>query len=463
MAQNHILLETINLTQSASSVTFDNIPQTGYTDLRLVISSRVSSTDSPVLVNFSGVSTGYSWRRIYGNGTAASALSGSDGYFLHANTSSTTANTFSNTEMDIANYRVAQPKHISVDTVLENNATAGELFMLAALWNNNTAITSIVLTPLNGSFVARSSFSLYGIAELGTTPVTAPFATGGNIVANDGTYWYHAFTSSGTFTPTKALTCDYVVIAGGGSGGAHNSGGGGGGGVRSTITATGGGGTLESPLSLIAQNYAVTIGAGGTGVTDTVGVNGNNSIFATVTSTGGGGGGSQTTGTVGSGGSGGGGSINAAGGTRTASPVQGFNGGTGVGGSNSGAGGGGAGQVGSAAGGGGGAGGNGVQITTTGLFGASYYWAGGGGGSAYSAGGGAGGLGGAGGGHSSAGNGGSAGGSGFSAGSAGSGSFNGDGGSAGSNTGSGGGGANRQSGTSGAGGSGIVIVRYAMV
>ena len=46
MAGNHVLLETIELTQNAASVTFDNIPQTGYTDLKVVVSGR--STRSAV-------------------------------------------------------------------------------------------------------------------------------------------------------------------------------------------------------------------------------------------------------------------------------------------------------------------------------------------------------------------------------------------------------------------------------
>jgi hypothetical protein len=37
-------------------------------------------------------------------------------------------------------------------------------------------------------------------------------ATGGDSVTTDGTYWYHTFLSSGTFTPTEALTADYLSL-----------------------------------------------------------------------------------------------------------------------------------------------------------------------------------------------------------------------------------------------------------
>ena len=40
MAGNHVLLETIELTQTTTSVTFDNIPQTGYTDLKIIMNAR---------------------------------------------------------------------------------------------------------------------------------------------------------------------------------------------------------------------------------------------------------------------------------------------------------------------------------------------------------------------------------------------------------------------------------------
>jgi hypothetical protein len=69
------------------------------------------------------------------------------------------------------------------------------------------------------AFVQYSTFYLYGVAKLGTTPAIVPYATGGDTIMTDGTYWYHAFTSSGTFTPAKGLSCDVLVVAGGGGGG----------------------------------------------------------------------------------------------------------------------------------------------------------------------------------------------------------------------------------------------------
>ena len=438
MPNNYVLLDRTELYASATSVTFANIPQTGYTDLKIVVSGRTSGTDSPVKIEFNGVTTGYSWRRIYGNGSSASSLSGTDAYSLHVDTSSMTANTFSNSEIYIPNYRSSNQKSFSVDTALETNGTAGELFMLACLSTTTAAITSITLTHLNTTLVANSTFSLYGVAALGTTPTVAPKASGGNIIDYDGTYWIHTFTSSGIFTPQTGLICDYLVVAGGGGASAADIGGGGGGGGFKT----GSGLSVTSLTSL-----AVTVGAGGNGAV-TPGTNGSNSVFSSITSTGGGYGG-QRGGAFqpgGAGGSGGGGGTDgtvgviSAGGAASPSG-QGNAGGSGYGGGATTSGGGGGGGAGAAGTNGGngvaGAGGNGLANTLTGT--SITYAGGGGGGSNY--------LSGAAGGTGGGGNGAS-------------GATIAQNGTANRGGGGGGGGSVTNSYLGGNGGSGIVIIRY---
>lgn len=163
MAPTFKKIQTIEVGAGGSaSIDFTSIPST-YTDLCIEVSARLSSTDSAIKTEFNGVTTGYSWRRIYGNGSAASSLSGTDAYYLHGDTSSMTASTFSNSALYIPNYTGSSNKIISIDTALETNATSGELFMLAALWSNSAVISRITLTPLTGSFVQFSSATLYGI------------------------------------------------------------------------------------------------------------------------------------------------------------------------------------------------------------------------------------------------------------------------------------------------------------
>jgi hypothetical protein len=457
MTANYVLLEKITVgAAGASSVTFSGIPQTGYTDLILKASIRTgrANVTSSLAMRFNGdTASNYTSRALDGGGTTANSFAQTTSriVYFYGPGSTATSNTFSNTEFYIPNYTSSNYKSVSIDGVVENNGTDASDTITAGLWSSTSAITSIYIDEPFGSslFQQYSTFYLYGVAKLGTEPAIVPYATGGDTIMTDGTYWYHAFTSSGTFTPAKALSCDYLVVAGGGGGGTPLAGGGGAGGLRSTVTTTGGGGSLESALSLASETgYTVTIGAGGA-----VNANGSNSVFSSITSTGGGRGGyySATPGaTGGSGGGGGGGDGTLAGGSGTAN--QGYAGGTGNDGAASGyvtrvgGGGGGAGAVGANANGAtsvAGNGGAGVQITalaTPTQTGASGYYAGGGGGSIQASG--------------TAGTGGAGGG--------GTGGANVYGTSGVANTGGGAGGTGQASGTASTGGSGIVIVRYAV-
>jgi hypothetical protein len=447
---NYVLLERIELNASAASITFANIPQTGYTDLKVVVSARDSSTADAAgnlyNISFNGSTTTYTNILLYGDGASAGSASVYTRMAGEATTSATgsTANTFGNGEIYIPNYTSANYKSWSSEGVAERNATNAYAALNAGLWSTTSAITSVAISPNSGSWVANSTFSLYGLAAVGTTPAIAPKASGGNIIDYDGTYWIHTFLTSGTFTPQTGLSCDYLVVAGGGGGG-RTGGGGGAGGLRSTVTATGGGGSLESALSVASGTaYTVTVGAGGAGTTSSAaGVSGSNSVFSTVTSTGGGGSGIGDTAAGQTGGSGGGGGYNLrAGGSGTAN--QGYAGGAGGAGNSAsntqGGGGGGAGAVGSAGTTSPNKGGNGGNGVAAAISGTSVTYAGGGGGGSWN------------GTDSTGGTGGGGIGRGSSA-AAGNGT---------TNLGGGGGDAGYTSsyGTSGNGGSGIVIIRY---
>ena len=451
----------------AASITFSNIPQT-FTDLKIVVSARSvrSAVNDVLYMTVNGSTTTYSSRVLEGNGAAVSSYSGGSTAFsdiLGIPAASSTASVFSNAEIYIPNYTSANYKSISANSVGENNATTAYTDLYAGLWSNTTAITSINLYNIISNFTEYSTFSLYGISSSTTTQNTSvPSATGGDVITTDGTYWYHAFLYSGTFTPLKALTADCLVVAGGGGGGRRwdsSEPGGGGGGAGGYRTSIGG-----SALSLTAQAYTCTVGAGGVGGNTGNpgnGFKGSDSVFSSITSTGGGyGGGYLNAG--GTGGSAGGHGRDkttaiTAGNQGGYSPVEGYAGGRAQQGGN-----------GTGCGGGGGAGAAGNDGTSSvagtggiGTYNAltnaltigqlssgNYYVAGGGGGTyASGSGNGTGGAGGVGGGGSGATN------------------YNGTAGAGTANTGGGGGGGGGDAGTSytgGSGGSGIVIVRYAV-
>lgn len=146
----------------ASSIDFTSIPST-YTDLVVKVSSRLSSTDTPVSVRFNGSTSNFSWRRIYGSGSAVSSQSGTDTYWFYTDTSSQTASTFGSGEIYIPNYAGSNYKSASSESLTENNATLGEMFMVAALWSSTAAINQITLVPYAGNFVQYSTATLYGI------------------------------------------------------------------------------------------------------------------------------------------------------------------------------------------------------------------------------------------------------------------------------------------------------------
>lgn len=422
-------IASVTLSSAQSSVTFSGIPQT-YTDLVVVLSVKgtASGNDIDVSGQFnSDTGSNYSWTRIYGTGSAAGSQRGSSVAYLRiGNMAGSGYSSYSPMILNVQNYS----NTTTFKTMLGRPNNPDRIVdAYVNLWRNTAAITSFTVSASSGNFDTGSTFNLYGVANASITNVAK--ATGGDSVYTDGTYWYHIFRSSGTFTPTQALTADYLVVAGGGGGGgnvdgsATSSGGGGAGGLRCTVGATGGGGSLESALSLTAStNYTVTVGAGGAAgdynAGQQFGGDGSNSVFSSITSTGGGGGG-YVPGTGRNGGSGGGGYAANGGGTGTAN--QGFNGAAG--------GGGGAGEAGgtdSAR-----EGGDGVATSISGT--SVTYAGGGGGGNGYAGGNGGGGAGGT--------------------------TGNGVAGTA--NLGGGGGGAYQGGGAGklgGAGGSGIVIVRY---
>ena len=289
---------------------------------------------------------------------------------------------------------------------------------------------------------------------IGTTFLTA---TGGTITTS-GNFKIHTFTGNGTFEVTGVgnnpsnNSVSYAISAGGGSASGYYSGAGAGGFRESKASYES---YTASPLAVSggipvsAQTYPVVIGAGGAGVSDgaNLGNNGSNSSAFSITSTGGGAGGGGTPGGAGgnAGGSGGGEGYVSAGGagagnTPPVSPPQGSAGG--VAGPKGGAGGGGGGAT--AAGGVGfspgpnsdtGTGGAGGAGATTSIPGSPTAYSGGGGGGGVQAGG----AGGAGGGGTGTRN------DSTSPSQAG-----------GTNTGGGGG----SRGPLGAGGSGVVVIRY---
>jgi hypothetical protein len=449
-APTYVKIATQTATSDVASITFSNIPQ-GYTDLQLIASVRGTghltcriNGDSSTLYSLTGMFD----RRTGGNSSEEKSSERNTGQtflrltpFTYLPNASSTFATINANFMQYSNNRMFKTVLSNSGSVAISNAEYLGIEQTVNTYRSTSAITSLTFGNQGGggNIVSGSTFTIYGIKAALT-----PKASGGDIIVQNGQYWYHAFRTTGAFVPRQALTVDYLVVAGGGSGGGGSSGGGGGaGGLRSTVTATGGGGTLETALSLTAgTTYTATVGAGGA-----IGVKGSNSVFSTITSLGGGAATNlqaEMDGGSGAGQAGGGGDPSSyKKGVGTAN--QGYGGGNAyhAGSYYPAGGGGGAGAVGGNIGSASQAGNGGVGVAVS-ITGSSVFYAGGGGGGGQFSG--------------TAGTGGNGGGG------AGSILTNGTSGTAGTGGGGGGCGYNGTSGPgiAGTGGSGIVIVRYSI-
>lgn len=158
----------------AGSVTFSSIPQT-YTDLIVKVSSRSNRADHQdyqYMIFNGSFATVYGAKQLLGDSNAAYSGSTTGNpyiYYTNQNGASSTASTFSNTEIYIPNYTSSNLKSVSIDNVQENNTTTTNqsiLAIIAGLWQDTSAITSITFGPFFGSaFVEHSTFYLYGIKK----------------------------------------------------------------------------------------------------------------------------------------------------------------------------------------------------------------------------------------------------------------------------------------------------------
>ena len=168
MANTYELIASNVLSTTAASVTFSAIPAT-YTDLVFRWSARNTGAGENAQIRFNADSaSNYSRTNLYGDGTSANSIRGtSETYFYFGfsiDSSTRTASTFANAELYIPNYTVAANKPISGFSIIETNAAACDTpAVIAALWRNTAAITSIEVGPVTNSFASGSSFYLYGI------------------------------------------------------------------------------------------------------------------------------------------------------------------------------------------------------------------------------------------------------------------------------------------------------------
>jgi hypothetical protein len=142
--------------------------------LKVVLSTRNNDTTGGnwgnYLLTFNGnTSSIYNDRVLYGTGSGGgvsganvSVASSRGVYDVRA---LATANTFSNSEIYIPNYTSSNNKSFSSDSVTETNATSAIAILSASLFASSTAISSISIAPVAGTFVQYSTAYLYGVSN----------------------------------------------------------------------------------------------------------------------------------------------------------------------------------------------------------------------------------------------------------------------------------------------------------
>jgi len=167
-------LETESLAGTQASVIFNPI-SADYDDLLLIVNAKSSRTNSPrdnLMMTFNGVGgTSYGNQWLEGTGSAAysSAQANTSSiqvtWALSADFGSTTAGIYGSTKIYITSYRNSLNKSIISDQTAIRNSTDSHSAIQGSLASITAPITSISLSPENGSFLVYSSFSLYGIKK----------------------------------------------------------------------------------------------------------------------------------------------------------------------------------------------------------------------------------------------------------------------------------------------------------
>lgn len=170
MANTYQLISKTELTGTATTITFNSIPQT-YSDLVLRMSASISTAGrnsvrflfngdtapSPIGLEFTASGAGFS--TVYDPGSSGE-------FYLYPGAAGTSGIQPGLCEIYIPRYTSASTfSPIYAYTVVEENGTAGNnyLYSSAILYNKSAAKTSFTLTLFSGNFQANSNFYLYGI------------------------------------------------------------------------------------------------------------------------------------------------------------------------------------------------------------------------------------------------------------------------------------------------------------
>ena len=150
-------IATQTLGSAAATVTFSSIPST-YTDLVLIVNSARTTSDDSVSLEFNGdTGSNYSRTILYGTGTSALSFRESNASLIEIGIQNASNSTNIFNIMNYANTTTNKT------VVARANAIGVRVSAGVGMWRNTAAITSIKLATGGSTFIAGSTFSLYGI------------------------------------------------------------------------------------------------------------------------------------------------------------------------------------------------------------------------------------------------------------------------------------------------------------
>jgi hypothetical protein len=172
MATTYTLISSVTVgSGGAANIEFTSIPAT-YTDLVVSYSARcdlAGFVGANIRLQFnSDTGSNYSYRRLYADGSNAysdNATSQTSLICGVVNAATSTSSTFNNGLLYIPNYAGSNQKTVSSDSVQETNGTEGYQYLIAGLWNQTNAITSIKLFVTSQNLLQYSTAYLYGISN----------------------------------------------------------------------------------------------------------------------------------------------------------------------------------------------------------------------------------------------------------------------------------------------------------
>ena len=165
MANAIVALANITLTSAQPSVIFSNIPSTGYSYLRLVVSKKLTAQANSYIRfngdtagNYYSVGMGFNWQPVTGSFTANADTAIADHWGYGSTPDGSTS------YIDIFNYAATGVPKTSL-VRFNGMTTDGQwgMDLMAARWSGSSAITSITISLSTGQFDIGSTFSLYGV------------------------------------------------------------------------------------------------------------------------------------------------------------------------------------------------------------------------------------------------------------------------------------------------------------